>query len=190
MPNKSAHQFQLEQVQRLILAGQDDPTLRQLEAKLKRLVELHDVIEPVGGGGSRERRGVMEEGGKGDVLEPGRACEARRPEDGMWYEATVQSYSSERKEYTVCARSSPLTFHCPQSDVRPWDARRKQASTSRKPSKPSYGRSDRREKAPPDAKRRPKTTKAEYVQRKEEEQSHRQAGWKSFAEKVGITKRR
>lgn len=188
MSNKKVYEFQLEQVQQRIQAGHNDPAVKQLEAKLLKLIALYDFVQP--GDGDKEEEPVIPKEDS-NIFKVGQKCQARCRDDGIWHEATIQSYSYERKEYTVSAKNATLTFHCAISDVRPRavktfdrkpkDFGKKRAVQSSRKAKPNTVASGRQGSKP---------TKAEHVQKREEEESLKQAGWKSFAKKMGINKER
>ena len=176
------YQFQLEQVRERLVDDPDNAALRELEGKLQRLIGLASSLDA----GTPKPAAPVEPNPKKRAAQTiefnaGDACEARV--DGKWYEATVQNVGGDKKTCTVLFSGTAEARHCSFDEVRahdPQTARKRPAPESSVPktTTPSGHPSDK-----PQQPARKRGTKAEYVQKKEEEHRQKQESWQSFQTK-------
>jgi hypothetical protein len=175
------YKFQLDQVREQLVRDPENASLKEVERKLQRLIDLASSFvkeqppltatpKPLPKVAAKRHEKVIE-------LVAGDACEVKA--DGKWFEAIIQSVSGDRHSCTVLFTGTAEAQHCTVEEVRkhdPLTAKRRPPVESAV-QRPSHVNPDSRVPQPPAKK---KGTKAEYIQKKEEEQRQKQESWQSF----------
>lgn len=175
--NLKAYEFQLEQVERKLKDDPNNSLLLGLQKNILQMITLTNKISEKHVPKPVEVKALKYEPSVGEL------CEAKY--EAKWYEATVQSISKETGMCTVIFTDSSEASHLSISDIR-------RIGQNALMNRPIQEKIDKRVSNVPTSnnpQKKKKTTKSDYLQKKDEEQTAKQSDWQQFAKKMGINRK-
>lgn len=189
MTNLVQYRFQLEQLEERIQKNPNNENLQKIRVKLQNLIKLTEEAEAKR---SLSTQTALQKKSQKSLL-PGDCCEALDPSSFKWYEATIQSVEEAR--FTVIFAGTCEAQHCSINEIRPLrpdSAKRKPVENNVQQNKSLLNPKkvkDANSVPKIGASKRNKPSKAEYIQKKEDEHRAKQESWQKFTQKFGTNKR-